>query len=359
MRRFLFFISLLLIFLTSCDQISSSNEPLNTADGEILTVHYIDANQADATLFQLKEDGETYNVLYDAGDWNRNDVVDYLHDLKVEKIDLVIISHPHADHIGQFPKIMNEFNVKEVWMSGNTLESNTFIKSIEAINNSEAAYAEPRAGETYEIGALTMEILHPKTLTGGLNEDSLSIRFQYGQMTFLFTGDAYKRQELEMVDAFKDIKATFLQLGHHGSNTSSDPKFLQAVDPEIAIYSAGVDNSYGHPHIEVIETLQDLDIPFYGTDMDGTIIVETNGKTYAIDTIETKITNQKKPKQCIDINQASKNELKEIIHIGEERVNELIEHRPYKNIDELQKINGIGKARVKDIKAEKKACVGG
>src|SRR5699024_2132785 len=173
-----------------------------------------------------------------------------------------------------------------------------------------------------------------------------------------------------------------LQLGHHGSNTSSDTKFIQAVDPGVAIYSASANNSYGHPHPEVISLIQDTGITLYGTNVHGTILVTTDGKEYDVATKEDgTITpesteapdnnahqetedeagpdNETPTDQCVDINQASPEELQEIIHIGPARAQDVIDQRPYDSVDNLTKINGIGPARIADIENEGFACTGG
>ena len=356
-----------------------------------LDVHFIDVGQADATLFQFKDNGETYNILFDAGDWNRNDVVNYLQAHSISTLDLVIISHPHADHIGQLANIIEQFSVGEVWMSGNSATSQTFQRAAEAVLNSDASYAEPRAGEIYDVGSLTLEILHPSSLTGGLNEDSISIRFTYGNVAFVLTGDAYKENERTMMNR-TSVQADVLQLGHHGSNTSTDAQFLKAVDPSIAIYSAGANNSYGHPHEEVVSLVQNQGIDLYGTDVHGTIIVTTDGDSLNVSTQQdgtispkstssseksnskisasskqntsnstskNKTNTSKSASNCIDINSASFDEVQEIIHIGPARAEDLLDLRPFKSVDDLTRINGIGPARIDDIKAEGKACVGG
>lgn len=343
-----------------------------------LTAHFIDAGQGDATLFQYSSDDESYTILYDAGNWNRQDVVHYLSKQNISYIDLIIISHPHADHIGQLAQIMNTFEVGEVWMSGNTTTSRTFQSALEAVLASGANYYEPRAGEVFDIGNLVLEVIHPEQLTGKLNEDSISVRMTYGDISFLLTGDAFKQDELAMLQRTDQIQAQILRLGHHGSDTSSHPRFLEAVQPEVAIYSAGLNNQYGHPHQEVIERIQQMGIPLYGTDVHGTIIVTTNGLDYAITTskegtvelkdeqaiqhtekgIETDSQTAQKT-DCIDINHASFEALQQIIHIGPVRAEELISLRPFQSVDDLIKINGIGKSRLNDIKTQGLACVGG
>lgn len=345
-----------------------NNEPLSQ-----LSVHYIDVGQGDATLFQFTDNKEPFTILYDTGDWKGNEVVPYLQKQNINFIDIIMISHPHADHIGQLQKVMDSFEVGEVWMSGNTANTKVFEEAMEAVLNSEATYDEPRAGDVFDIGPLVLSILHPKDLTGKLNEDSLAFRATYGNIHFLFTGDASAKEEKLILQRESQVDATFLQLGHHGSNTSSDRNFIDKVNPMYAIYSAGKGNSYGHPSEEIVQLFHEKNIPLYGTDINGTIVVTTDGMTYDIQlekegniTTKKETTERKKPKEnvtsdanCIDINTASKDELQQIIHIGEKRAEDLINLRPYTSIDDLTKINGIGPARIADIKNEGKACLEG
>src|SRR5699024_5171551 len=151
-------------------------------------------------------------------------------------------------------------------------------QAVEAIMASDADFYEPQVGEIFDVGSMELLVLHPESLTGGLNEDSLSIRFTYGDVSFVFTGDAYKNEDLMMLKRGLPLKADFLQLGHHGSSTSSDPTFIEAVDPNYAIYSAGLDNQYGHPHVEIVDYFKKTDITLLGTDIHGTIKVTTDGK---------------------------------------------------------------------------------
>lgn len=341
-----------------------------------LTVHYIDVGQADATLFEWEDEDESYTMLYDTGDWKRTDTIEHLQSQNISHINLIIISHPDADHIGQLSKVIETFEVDEVWMSGNESSSKTFQQALNAILDNDVDYDEPRRGDIYDIGALSIHVLHPNKITGLPNEESLSMNVTYGDISLMFTGDAGKKEEKEMIHDNDHLETDVLQLGHHGSNTSSDPAFIQTVDPEIAIYSAGKDNSYGHPHDEVLSLLNKEDIHIYGTDIHGTIVIKTDGTTYDVET-ETdgslnmtnndlskeddkkEEENKEKGDSCIDINQASRDELQQIIHLGEKRAEEVIDKRPFESIDELKAIDGIGKARLSDIKEENLACVGG
>lgn len=351
---------------TSLDQ--NNQETTVKSEKELVTsselaVHYIDVGQADATLFEFASEDEEYTILYDTGDWTSTDVVDYLADKEIQELDLVIASHPDADHIGQLDKVLEQFEVGEVWMSGNTTSSDVFIRSLEAIQKYEVGYYEPRAGEQFDIGPLSMEILHPSVLTGDTNADSISMFVSYGEIDFLFTGDAGKKQEMEIVNSGMNIDAEILSLGHHGSDTSSAPAFIDEVSPEVAIYSAGESNSYGHPHASVVSLIQEKGIELYGTDQNGTIIVRTDGESYRIETITDGNKTQKGTDNSvagkINLNTASYEELLEIAHIGPERAEEIISLRPLEKIEDLQKVNGIGPSRLKDIVTEGKAYVGG
>ncbi|PAV30832.1 MBL fold metallo-hydrolase [Virgibacillus profundi] len=349
-----------------------------------LQVHYIDAGQADATLFRYKDQDNSYTILYDTGDWRRNKVVNYMADQDISYIDLIIVSHPDADHIGQLAEIVNTYETGEVWLSGNESSSQTFQHAMEAILSSGADFHEPRTGEEFEIGPMDIDVLYPSSISGKSNEESVSLKFTYGNTKFLFTGDAGKSDELQMLSSGIDIQADILQLGHHGSNTSSDPTFIKAVNPAVAIYSAGANNSYGHPHSEVISLIQNSGIDLYGTDVHGTIIVKTDGEDYDILTNKdgtispksTGSTNSSREKDeaksettetenkaangsCVNINEASFEEVQEIIHIGPERAQDLIDLRPYDSVDDLDKIKGIGPARIADINSQGLACTGG
>lgn len=161
------------------------------------------------------------------------------------------------------------------------------------------------------------------------------MKLKYGQIRFILTGDASKSDELDMINSGLDLQADVLQLGHHGSSTSTHSSFLNKVNPSIAIYSDGLDNSYGHPHDEVVKLIQSSGIQLYGTDVNGTIIVSTDGKDYKVlkdgtisptsskSTTNSDSTNEKnlirKPPQlnnsCIDVNSATLEQVEKIIHI--------------------------------------------
>ncbi len=262
---------------------NENNTPtFNNNAGELaneLDVYFLDVDQGDATLFK----GDDFTILIDAGRHDNDDVIEYLMSLGVTDIDLLVGTHPHTDHIGQMDDVIKAFSVSEVWMSGNTSSSQTFENLIDTINDNDIKYYEPRAGEDFQISSMNIKVIHPSNLTEDMNNDSLSLLMQYGDIRFLFTGDAEESAENEILDRSYDIDTDIFQAGHHGSSSSNTPNFIDEISPEVVIYSAGVDNSYGHPHDEVIKGLRSRNIDIYGTDIYGTIKVTTDGKTYRID----------------------------------------------------------------------------
>ncbi|MET3684105.1 beta-lactamase superfamily II metal-dependent hydrolase [Alkalibacillus flavidus] len=353
---------------------SENDESTSEAVNGELTAHYFDVGQADSTLLKYRTEHESYRVLIDAGDWDADDVSYYLNDLNVEALDLVIGTHAHADHIGQLDRIINQFDVEEVWLTGNEGTSETFAGLVDTINEADVAYEEPRAGEAYDIGPLEIDVLHPRELTDDYNQDSISTKMTFGETSFVFTGDAEESSEASMVSGGVELAGDVLQLGHHGSHTSTTAQFLQAVNPEVAIYSAGAQNSYGHPHHEVIERVRAADVDLYGTDVHGTVTVTTDGESISVETqhdgevergaSDGTQTNQDREEQtttgdCVNINDASSEQLQAITHIGPDRAAALIELRPFDSVSQLTRINGIGDGRISDIQAEGLACVGG
>jgi competence protein ComEC len=260
----------------------ASDTTTSPASGE-LEIHYLDVGQGDATLLLHDE----VAVLIDAGRWQSSGLVPMLRARGVEALDLVVITHPHADHIGQFDQVMDAFPVDEVWWSGSVTTSQTFERAVAALERSDAAYEEPRAGDRAVLGPLDIEVVNPPAGVGlsDLHDAGVSLRVTHGEVRLLFTGDNEAATERRMASTSAEmIDADILQLGHHGSNTSTTSSFLVAVDPALAIYSAGADNSYGHPSPEVVDRVLAAGIELYGTDVHGTIVVTTDGADWSVAT---------------------------------------------------------------------------
>lgn len=341
-----------------------------------MKVHFIDVGQADATLIEYSDGHEAITMLIDTGNWDSSDVVTYLQSQHIDGIDIVAVTHPHADHIGQLDKVINTFDVTEVWMNGESANSQVFASALAAIENSDTDYYEPEVGDVFDLGPLEVTVLHPTSLSGSTNNNSIALHLQYGDVSFLFTGDAETEAENEILDGGANLKADVLQVGHHGSNTSTTDPFLSAVNPEVAIYSAGAGNQYGHPHLEVFNRLEKSGALVYGTDVHGTVIVETDGKTFNVQTnnqgtIKSPLPTEKSKvepeketspapsESCVNINTASEKDIQTINHIGPARAIDLIELRPYDSVEDLSRIKGIGQARIADIITQNVACIGG
>lgn len=255
--------------------------PDERAAPDELVIRILDVGQGDAML--ISHPGVT--LLIDTGRFDRSDVVPLLRRHGVESIDVLVVTHPHADHIGQFDRVMEAFPVAEVWWSGAVATTRTFERALAVLEASDAHYEEPRGGQTTTIGPLLIELLHPGPGDSlrGLNDASISLRITYGDFRIVTTGDAERAAEVQMVARWPDrLRADVLRLGHHGSSTSTTPAFLDAVSPRVAVYSAGVDNSYGHPHAEVVERIAGAGIELYGTDRDGTVTIVTDGMTFDV-----------------------------------------------------------------------------
>lgn len=252
-----------------------------TVDGD-LVVHFIDVGQGDCELIQ----GPEKTVLIDAGEAEQADVVSaYLRAQGITTIDILIATHPHADHIGGLYKIVEEFEVKTILfpelpdaLIPTTRAYERLLDTIDA-QGLKINHAVP--GKKYDLGdGAEMTILAPLfQYTDDLNELSVVCRVDFGNTSFMFTGDASKQSENDMVEKYGSrLSATVLNLGHHGSKTASQDKWLSAVSPQIAVASLAYDNDYGHPHPQVLKRLEKHGIPLYRTDQHGTIVISSDGE---------------------------------------------------------------------------------
>ena len=247
------------------------------AAGEgMLLLHFIDVGQADAILIE----SPAQTVLIDGG--NRNSpVLAYLQKRGIDGLDLVIGTHPHADHIGGLIEILSSLPVGEIMDPAVVHTTKTFEAYLEAIDHRNIPFTEGRRGLTRHLGeGITMEVLHPETPSSRhLNNASIVTRITHGKMHFLLTGDLEEHGEKELLLCCAgQLPSTVLKVGHHGSSTSTTSPFLQAVNPEIAVLSLGMDNSYGFPHDEVLQSLEESGARVYRTDIHGTVVIVSDGQ---------------------------------------------------------------------------------
>ena len=249
------------------------------------SVHFIDVGQGDATLLQTPEGA---NILVDAGVAKEGaTVVRTLREHGVESLDLVIATHPHADHIGGMRAVLEAFPVKRYVDSGRVHTSQTYVKLLEAIDAKNVPFEVATIGDTYRFNSgVSLRVVHTDANAALINDASVSVRAVYGDVSLLLTGDAEKEGEARMLQ-HGPLQSTVYKAGHHGSNTSSSDALLQAVRPAYVIFSYGANNSYGHPHREVVERIRTLGASTFETAKDGTITMTTDGKTVEFQTSRT------------------------------------------------------------------------
>ena len=251
-----------------------------------MTVTFIDVGQGDCSLIEC---GDTV-ILIDGGESEYAGTVNSYLSLKgISEIDCYIFTHPHSDHVGAVPGIMQANVVNQVMMTTfsdiNIPTTNTYEKLLDAVLEEDCDVLYVSAGDTYTYGELTLDIFSPSTQTDEYNDMSVVVKATYEDTSFLFTGDATQTVEKDMLSRF-DLNADVLKVGHHGSYTSTSEEFLSAVSPLLAVISCGTDNSYGHPHKDVVDLLDSHGITVSRTDKQGNIVVFSNGNNIYINGAE-------------------------------------------------------------------------
>jgi competence protein ComEC len=250
-------------------------------DGK-LSVYFLDVGQGDSSLIIF---GDT-TILIDAGETDMGDrVVDDLKALGVTRIDLLVATHPHSDHIGGMQKVLDHFPVGQVLDSGMPHGSTLYERFLDTIDKKNIPYKVAVQGDTIDLDpALRIVVLSPPGQRFGddLNTNSIVLRISYGTINFLFTGDAGGEAESALVKSGYALDAEILKVGHHGSLHSSSLAFIARVHPETAIISLGQDNPYGHPHQQAVDSLTGAGAIIYRTDHAGTILVRSDGTSYAV-----------------------------------------------------------------------------
>ena len=255
---------------------------------ENLQIYFLDVRQGDASVI-ISSSGQV--VMIDSGP-DEKLILNYLKNLNISQIDLLIATHAHNDHITGMDKIIAKYRPKAFIDSGIPHTTITYQKMITAIGNYNINYYKGTSRKI-NLGSLTFNILPPANpiiKESELNNNSIVIRLDFKDFSCLFTGDIEKEREGQLLNESRNnLKVDILKIAHHGSYSGSSPPFIKAVNPETSIISCGKDNQYGHPHQETLTLLQNLGINIYRTDLNGTILVETNGTDYQVFTEKESI----------------------------------------------------------------------
>ena len=285
----IFLILLVLIGVSGCTQldlnIPNSNALENDKDFVVnenqVIAHYIDVGQGDASFIELPN-GEV--MLIDAGIASSSEkIIDYIKNLGYNRIDYVVATHPHADHIGGMAEVIEAFDVGAIYMPKAVSTSKTYENLLETIKNKGLSVKTGKVGvSVLQEEDLTIEMLAPnQDKYSSLNNYSIVLKITYGNTSFLYTGDAEELSEKEIMG---NVEADVLKVGHHGSDTSSSEEFLKRVNPKYAVISVGEDNRYDHPASSTIKKLEKYTDHIYRTDLNGTVVVTSDGVNIAVKT---------------------------------------------------------------------------
>lgn len=250
-----------------------------------LQVYYLDVGQGDSELIRIPSETGYFNMLIDTGEYPYADALtQYLKNLGVERIDALVCSHPHTDHMGCMARIIQRFEIGGIYMpllpEDKTPTTTAYEKLLDAAMDKGLTITRLQEDTAIESPAGSQfQVMSPRVDADweGANNYSAVIRLVYGETSFLFTGDAEEESEEIILEDGYLLRSDVLKCGHHGSSSSTSDEFLLAVDPEFAVISCETGNRYGHPHRETIKKLNDAKITTYRTDQDGTVLAQSDG----------------------------------------------------------------------------------
>ena len=250
------------------------------ASASTLTVRVLDVGQGDSIFVCFPEGG---TMLVDAGTAEAGPkVVEMLRSLEAEKVDIIVATHPHSDHIGGMLAVLDAFPVGKVWDSGYVHGTRTQQIFLEAVRDRKIRFGRPKAGFSEEFQGVLIEVLAPVKPISGTNSDannnSIVLRLSFGEISFLLAADMEKEQR-RTVRRFPET--TVLKVAHHGSHNGTDARFLEMLRPKLAIISCGAENLYGHPHREAVALLEESGVDLFTT-IGGDVVVETDGVAFAV-----------------------------------------------------------------------------
>ena len=281
MKKFIYFIIVVAFYLVCYyyDDSSIKEEYKISSDGNLI-IRYLDVGQADSILIE----NNSKFMLIDAGNNSDGDLlVDYFKKLGIKEFEYVVATHPHEDHIGGMDDVINNFSVKNFYMSDVVTTTKTFEDMIDAVENNVFKVSIPEIGDEFNFSDLYFKVLHVGDESyDDLNDVSICLSLGFGKNKFIFMGDASSKVEDMIIDRGYNITSDVLKVGHHGSSYSSSINFLKEVKPKYSIISVGEGNTYSHPHSQTISLLNKVNSEIYRTDLDGTIIVTSDGENIKV-----------------------------------------------------------------------------
>ena len=280
-------VAVLSLFLTKnfipIDKVFEESGLRNTqqVSADKMYVSFIDVGQGNCTL--LRCGGKA--ILVDSGEVGAaQTVINYIKNLGIDELNCVLVTHPHTDHMGAMTKILYEFKIDDLIMPEIPEEiiptNKTYEKFLTAVSDNAGNVIAAKPGETYSYGEMKLEIFAPLRDYDNLNDMSAVSRISYGDTSGIFTGDATTTVEKDLLKKNINYSATVLNVGHHGSKTSSSEAWLRAVNPKYAVICCGVNNDYGHPHSLITKRLEEFGIEYFETDLLGTIVFESDSKNF-------------------------------------------------------------------------------
>ncbi len=286
-------VALLLAAVTAWALLSDENESFSNTLGKFgessdiepgLTVTFVDVGQGDCVYLECGG----MKMLVDGGEkYCEKTVSEFLYSRSVRSLDYVVATHPHSDHIGSLPYIIDNFDVKNAVMPMIPYEliptNTSYEKLLSSVTDSGADVIRAKAGESFTLGDASVEIIGPVSDTADeLNDMSAVLLVRYGEVSFLLTGDAETPEENSILESGADVKCTVLKAGHHGSSYSSGEAFLAAASPEYFVISCGEDNDYGHPAESTLKKFEAYSDKIYRTDKLGSITFRTDGESVTV-----------------------------------------------------------------------------